>query len=402
MTSFVTIKKIFRALRSTLVTCGLLTATLASATGHMEVSLARSTDPRTTSNATVVLTISNVGDEPVAIYKWATPFVDTDGRLPNSVFNVADEKGKPARYIGRRVYSGSVRLSQFIHVSPGETLRREIDLSREYDLSNPGWYDVSFDLHLEAMPDLVLAPEEDLSRFKPNAQSIVTTNHVALLVRDPLPAARAPSPAEELTTNCEDGSFLDIIMAEKSAQVAASSGVRFFNSTLYVRDPSGNLTFKPHPMYTRWFGEHDPDEPMRDEPGWGEGDNALAWRMIQAAEGRLIQRINPTCGCGAGYDDTFAWVEDHTPYNIHFCQKFFDAPLDGWDSRQSTMYHEMTHFWTKQIDGTSDYLIIPTIGAAENLAKSRRHDAVRSAANFEYFISELADDSRGAEPAAKE
>lgn len=210
-----------------------LGANLTAAAGHIEAKLALSTDPNAPSPATVVLTVTNVGDASVPIYAWATPFTET-GRLPRAIFKVLDEEGRPVRYTGRQVNTGPVVLSQFISVGPGETLRNEVDLGKEYDLSKPGWYEVSFDLHLEAMPDARLAPVEDLERFVPSAQGVVATGPVRFLLHEPLEFLREPTSGASVT-NCEDGQLLDIRMAQRKAELDATGAIRFFNTTLYLR-----------------------------------------------------------------------------------------------------------------------------------------------------------------------
>ena len=366
-------------------------ASLAAAAGHLEAKLALSTDPSAPSPATVVVTLVNTGDAPVNVFRWWTPFAAPDGRLPQPVFNLTDETGAPVPYMGRRVNAGPVRLSHFIQLAPGETLEREIDLTREYDFSNAGWYDISFDLHLETSLDPKRAPLHELERFVPNAQSVVSTNRVRFLLRKPIPWTRRPSDEPALST-CDVEQSVDIESARIGAKADATRAERFLNTMIYVYEFTGSdfvLTFKPHPRYSRWFGTHDPAEPMPDDPGWGDGDNAQVKRTIETTALRLVNGvISPTCGCGPGYEDTMAWVEDHTPYNIHFCKKFFDADAEGWDSRRSTVYHEMTHFHDHLLGGRSDYPFVTTQESAKNLAITKRSNAVRSALNYEYFVTD--------------
>lgn len=175
---------------------------LAAAAGHIEAKLALSTDPNARSPATVVVTLINTGDAPVNVYRWWTPFAAPDGRLPQPVFDLTDETGKPVKYMGRRVNAGPVRLSHFMQIKPGETLEREIDLTREYDLNAAGWYSISFDLHLDTSLDPERAPLHELEHFVPNAQGIVSTNRIRFLLHKPIPWSRRP-PDEVTRSTCD-------------------------------------------------------------------------------------------------------------------------------------------------------------------------------------------------------
>jgi hypothetical protein len=201
-------------------------AGIASATGHIEANLALSTNPNAPSPATVVLTVTNAGDAPVPIYAWATPFTKT-GRLPRAVFSVRDEDGRPVRYMGRQVNTGPVTLAQFITVGPGETLQKEVDLGKEYDLTRPGWYEVSFDLHLDVTPDTTFAPVEELERFIPGAQGVIETGPVRFLLRDPLQFLKEPTPETSVTSR-GDGQVLDMRMARQNAEWNAMEPMGFF------------------------------------------------------------------------------------------------------------------------------------------------------------------------------
>lgn len=377
----------------------------ASAAGRIEAKLSLSTDPNAPSPATIVVAVTNVGDAPVSIFRWWTPFAAPDGRLPQPLFNLTDEAGEPVRYMGRRVNAGSPRLAHFMQVAPGETLQAEVDLTKEYDFVTAGWYDISFDLYLDISLDPKRAPLGELEQFVPNAQSVVSTNRVHFLLRDPIPWVRRDS-TEVASLTCDVEQSLDVESARIGAKADATRAERFLNTLIYVYEFTGDdfvLTFKPHPRYARWFGVHDPNEPMPEDPGWGSGDNAQVKRTIESTATRLVDGvISPTCGCTAGYENTLAWVEDHTPYNVHFCKKFFEANAEGWDSRRSTVYHEMTHFYDRLLDGRADYPFITTPEAAKNLAATNRSKAVRSALNFEYFITDTSNRSEEVIESAKD
>jgi hypothetical protein len=193
---------------------------VAAGAGRIEAQLSLSTDPNAPSPATIVVTLKNVGDAPVSIFRWWTPFAAPDGRLPQPVFDLTDEAGKPVRYMGRRVNTGSPRLAHFLQVAPGETLRREVDLTREYDFTDDGWYTVGFDLYLDISLDPKRAPLEELEKFVPNAQTVVSTNRVRFLLRKPIPWVRRDA-ANVASLTCDVEQALNI----ESARIGAAGHV---------------------------------------------------------------------------------------------------------------------------------------------------------------------------------
>lgn len=368
----------------------LVFSSTAFSAGRIEASLSPSVSISPHSSATVVLHVRNVGDEPVLIYRWNTPFIET-GRLPGPVFDVSDESGRPVRYLGRRVHVGPARLAHYVSLAAGDSLEKEVDLGKEYEFDKAGWYTVNFSLYLNIEPDKISSPIEDLEGYVPNVQEIVATNPVTLLLRHPIDhTSMVGTEAQAIT--CDIDQSTDIESARIGAKADATRAERFLNTLLYVYEFTGSdfvLNFHPHPRYTRWFGPHDPQEAMPEEPGWGNGNNAQVKRTIEATALRLVNGvISPTCGCSAGYEDTLAWVEDHTPYSIHFCKKFFEMDDLGWDSKRSTVYHEMTHFYDSMLDGRADQPGVMGQESAKSLALTNRSKAVRSAANFEYFITD--------------
>jgi hypothetical protein len=259
MTSFVTTKT--RLIAFAGLALLLLSGTTFS-TGRIEASLSISTSITPHSAATVVLHVKNIGDEPVMIYRWNTPFVDTEDRLPGPVFDVTDESGHAVRYLGRRVHVGPARLVHYVSVGAGETLDKEVDLGKEYEFDKAGWYTVNFNLYLNIEPDKISSPIEDLEGYVPNVQEIVATNPVTLLVREPIDHASMVG-AEAQSNTCDVEQSVDIESARIGAKADATRAERFLNTRLYVYEFTGSdfiLNFHPHPRYTRWFGEHDPQE----------------------------------------------------------------------------------------------------------------------------------------------
>jgi peptidyl-Lys metalloendopeptidase len=88
--------------------------------------------------------------------------------------------------------------------------------------------------------------------------------------------------------------------------------------------------------------------------------------------------ITVDCKCKQNY---YAYVYPNDPYKIYVCRAFWNAPLNGTDSKAGTLVHEMSHF--NVVAGTDDVVYGQT--GARNLALSNPDDAIRNADSHEYF-----------------
>lgn len=92
----------------------------------------------------VTFSISNPTDERIAIVSFETPFAVADDRLANVEFQVLDPKGTELAYRGRNVYFGPPDSSSFLILGPHETLKKNIDVAKEYGITNGGAYKVTY------------------------------------------------------------------------------------------------------------------------------------------------------------------------------------------------------------------------------------------------------------------
>ncbi len=125
--------------------------------------------------------------------------------------------------------------------------------------------------------------------------------------------------------------------------------------------------------YVEWFGTAPPKEVLRVY-------TAIVERMRSTEPVRVNCWSGGMCGGGVfAYTSTGAG----TPV-MGFCETFFNAADDGFDSRPGTVVHEMSHLAA----GTSD--IAYGVAGARRLAGAKEGvDAARNADNFEYFIEAL-------------
>ena len=343
--------------------------------------------PSDASRSSIVhVTVANEGDEDVAIYEWNTPFVQSDNRLAKPLFDVTDASGAKVRYIGRRVNAGRALANQFIVLRPGEWREADVDLRLEYDYGQGGAFAVSYVLSLVQEPDSDVVTPEEYAAFRRNRQKESASNVTAIYIDSPVERVSSIGDAD-----CDSGQ-LGVIKSADSKLFDPIYGAWVYMSSRYkseyAEDGTLHNVFVPHARYTRWFGQKTSGDPNLGEEGFVASNDGHAYSIVNALFRRLLDPVsgNPVlrCGCPNYPETTPAWSEADAPYVIHFCDSFFKLQEVGLpSSRVGTLVHEMSHF-NDRVVGTADYIYGRP--AAENLAKSDRWKAVRSADNVEFFV----------------
>lgn len=88
---------------------------------------------------TVGFELENRSPAPVWVLAWNTPL---EGMM-NDIFRV-ERDGAEVPYEGPMVKRGNPSGSDYVRLSPGESVSAEVDLARGYDVSKPGSYRVDF------------------------------------------------------------------------------------------------------------------------------------------------------------------------------------------------------------------------------------------------------------------
>jgi len=364
--------------------------TQAHAEGRIEAVIRETTRAIGSEPVRVDVTFINRGDAPVFLHKPSTPFGRTDDGLPGNEFVITNETGDVLPYKGSGPgYWGPVRLSHFVVVPPGESVHKEVNLSREYDFSKGGRFKIRFFASLDREPDARAAPEEERRAFVRTSQTFVQSNEIEVRVNTPS-AYMGPSPSVSDICSTEDMEKINETLP--SAANASQSGYGFILSVYQViKDPEGNFSYRYNakPRFERWFGRPPEDAPLPDQSGWYESDSGNLKSALGATMSRLTltggSKITPRCGCDGFPSEVMAQAEDHSPYLIHFCPGFFRLPVnDPWVSRTSVLIHEVSHFYDRDSDGRSDYVYGKL--NAEDLARDDRWKAVRNADNVEFFM----------------
>jgi hypothetical protein len=124
----------------------LATAGVAHATQSLKVTLAEPSDAPADQTGKIQVTLTNDGDEPIDILKPLTPFAQGPANgLAGGIFNVKDAQGRRVAYWGDSGKYVGFTASDFIHLLPGQSLSKTVDLAPVYELSS-GSYTISYDL----------------------------------------------------------------------------------------------------------------------------------------------------------------------------------------------------------------------------------------------------------------
>ncbi|SYZ57518.1 protease [Xanthomonas arboricola pv. juglandis] len=124
-------------------TVALATCFAATAAGRLNIKLQNVQTAHTAAaGASVLVTMSNTGDQPIELPAAYVPDVDKSGRLQTNLFKVMQEDGSPVDYRG--IYVHNVRGSmQPLVLKPGQSIVRTINLSRSYQIMPGRTYSVA-------------------------------------------------------------------------------------------------------------------------------------------------------------------------------------------------------------------------------------------------------------------
>lgn len=378
--------------RALVATLCLATSTLtvpgaAFAEGHIAVTLRTPAIRDALHPAVIAVRIANTGDKPVSIMKWDTPFVESGGRLPRSMFEVRDEAGNEVPYRGTWVNLGPLTVASFKTIYPGEVLNKDIDLALEYRFQPNAAYRIKYVLPLDREPDPRVSPAAERATFVHPVQPSASSGIVTISFDDFVSSVEKTTADDDLKCDADQKNTIAHARLAMSHRLTAAES---FMRARYVGTLEGgevHYVFKPHERYARWFGTHDDSEPEIYSDGWGLNNNARVFETMVATVKRALgaEQIFK-CGCPGFGPETPAHVEVDSTYTTYFCEKFFTLPeFDAFGSRVGTMAHEYTHF-NAFYPGTADYGYGREL--AEKFAKEDREKAVRNADNFEFFVTD--------------
>jgi peptidyl-Lys metalloendopeptidase len=322
--------------------------------------------------------VTNDGETPVAVLKWNTPF-DT---MQSNMFDVRDEAGRRAEYIGHIAKRGPPTVDDFLTlgISKQEPSDRSeavtVDLSELYRMPHANTtYTVTFvgvifatdksldDLERPPQLDVGISyhhiPVEALEMADVDTSSLSFWLFTSLLRSPPQAPLRAGLGAISYSSNCDTGKQSTLVSVVSTAKSMASQ------CASYLTASSCDAAF------VKWFGRY---------------TGTSRWSAITQNFNRINAKISsnvfglncmgPQCSPG-----TFAYVyPTDSSFTVYLCGGFWDA-FSQYDSKPGTIIHEMSHF--SVIAGTQDH----TYGTsgAQDYASRQPDKAINNADNHEYF-----------------
>jgi peptidyl-Lys metalloendopeptidase len=293
----------------------------------------------------VDVTITNVGAKQAKLLSWMLPAAD----LEESLFTVT-RGGQRAEFLGAHFKRARAEAGDFVHLAPGASLTRQVDLARFYDLSQTGDH------------DLQLVVDEDELRPDDGARAAAVTSNTA---RVWIEAHARPAPEPVVVDTLAGSLSFSRCTTTQQATVTQAMGVANSMSDGALSYLGGTPTASPR--YTTWFGAF-------SSGGWSTAKS----HFTAIADAFDNKPVTIDCGCNKKY---YAYVYPTQPYVIYVCSVFWQAPLSGTDSKGGTLVHEMSHF--NVVAATDDHAYGQS--ACKSLAISSPTSALGNADSHEYF-----------------
>jgi len=301
----------------------------------LDVDLAMHTNVGKNDAVTADVTITNVSDHDVQLLSWYLP----DAELQEPLFQLVRD-GQPVRYIGPMYKRAQPDASDYVTLTPGQTLSRSVDLSKFYDVSVTGNYTVEVTL--------------DNARLRNTAvNGFVGSSIVGTHIE-----GRASGDQKPNRPTCSSTQLAQINSALPIAGQYAAAARDYLAQT----PPAGT------PRYTTWFGAF-------ANAGWDKAHTDY----VAIANAFATQTVTVDCSCKQ--KNVYAYVNPGQPYLITVCGAFWTAPESGTDSKAGTFVHEMSHF--NVTASTDDWAYGKS--ACMSLATTDPAKALDNADSHEYF-----------------
>ena len=295
----------------------------------------------------VNVTFTNPYKHPIRVLRCNTPF---DG-VKEDLFAVL-VNGKAAEYTGAEYKRPAPQDKDYLVLAPGETAAATVDLAGVYDLSESGYYRISY-----RTEGLNLFSRE--ANFLAQPDTLTSNETEVWIAGRETKAPSAPAPEAVAGTT----GFTGCTSTRQSALLTARTNASGYSSNSLTYLQAGTVG----PRYTTWFGVYSSTR-----------YNTVRNHFAAISDAMDNAPVTFNCNCT---DSAYAYVYSNQPYTIYLCNAFWNAPATGTDSKAGTLVHEMSHF--NVVAGTSDYAYGQT--AAKRLAQQNPKRAINNADSHEYF-----------------
>jgi hypothetical protein len=148
----------------------LATVGVVHATQSLKVTLAEPADAPADQTGKIQVTLTNDGDEPVDVLSEYTPWTrGPKNGIASSIFDVRDYRGRTVTYWGELAKYVGFTYDDFIHLAPGQSISKVVDLAPIYRLKT-GSYTVVYALDYSMRRPEPGKKAEESSSSDPNYQ----------------------------------------------------------------------------------------------------------------------------------------------------------------------------------------------------------------------------------------
>ncbi len=292
--------------------------------------------------------ISNPGKREIKILRWFTPIDGVSGDLFSVTLN-----GNPVEYTGAVFKRAAPTELDYLTLKPGETIVKTVNLADYYDLSQSGYYEITY----RAKSYNLFTAELNFQQKSEELKSESVTVWVYGTAKKMPPKVSSP---DYMSIGCNATQTTSLPPAVSGANGYAANSYGYLNAgTVETR-------------YTTWFGVFDATR-----------YSTVRTHFLNIKNLLVADTFSISCSGSRCSSNTFAYVfpTDTATHTIYVCNQFWLASTTGTDSKARTLIHEISHF--NDVAGTNDFVYGQTNAMA--LAINNPNNAVNNADNHEYF-----------------
>jgi len=312
--------------------------------------------------AKVVVRLQNLNDGPLYFLKWNTPFESFpmgDIFIVNiRTISSLESKSITERMIhtGAVAFRGEPTAEDYLSFNANEERSVDIDLSKYYDMSQPGEYSVQLSFYLYDYTNTLTTINTNFSNISPKIESniqFINQDFVRPLENNTFVDNRG---------EVEPNGFINCNQQLVNLLTGSWNGYRGMIATAL-----GMINPGMGPAFYRWFGHQNVYNRVR-----------YVFNQISAAQGWSVNFYCNAPQCG-GNIWAYVYPTDRT-LTIHFCNPYYRATLP---QQSGVMIHELSHFNAVSNPGCQDIAYGPQ--ACQNFAKSNPNAAANNADCYNCF-----------------
>lgn len=281
--------------------------------------------------------ITNRSNRKIMFANRFTPF----GDILSDMFSIG-LNGKRIPYIGKLARYAPVRYDEMIHLNPGESRIKKVNISHHYKMINTGTYKISF------KSKLLVQSEKNFSLAKLlpiHLKSNLISLEQTVAKNDQFYQQRFADVYEYM--NCR-GQQANI--ANRAKNIGAQMS-----------------TVKSDRVHRLWFGT---------------GSRGHVANIMANAR-RTLPSSRPNCNCdipNPGQVYAYVYPNDRS-HNIYLCGAFWPQADTGRNTKGGTMVHEVTHF--NDVGRTQDHVY--GYEESKRLARTDPQRAINCAENYTWY-----------------